>query len=164
MKQNQKRKNANYHFGSKKNVYFAVLSTYFEKTRETRLELMKQAAERPLGDERVRALIEAYISPHIRLIIDDGDHAYGRLISIEVNKVRLQFRKYLRECYPDVSDDILSRGIGLIVATMAQAPFDPSYRTLTNKSPLNQSSGDLIHIALSFAFGGIKELFRDPIS
>jgi len=170
---------ANYHFGSKKNVYFAVLSTYFEKTRETRLELMKQAAELPLGDARVRALIEAYISPHIRLIIEDGEHAYGRLIvqiindnelitdeifSIEINKVRLEFRKYLRECYPDVSDDILSRGIGLIVATMAQAPFDPSYRTLTNKSPLNQSSEDLIHIALSFAFGGIKELFRDPIS
>jgi len=170
------RNTANYHFGSKKNVYFAVLSTYFEKTRETRLALMKHAAELPLGDARVRALIEAYISPHIRLIIEDGEHAYGRLIvqiindnelitdeifSVEINKVRLQFRKYLRECYSDVSDDILSRGIGLIVATMAQAPFDPSYRTLTNKSPLNQSSEDLIHIALSFAFGGIKELFRD---
>jgi len=140
---------------------------------------MREAAKLPLGEVRVRALIEAYISPHIRLIIEDGEHAYGRLIvqlindnelitdeifSVEVNKVRLEFRKYLRECYPSVTDDILSRGIGLVVATMAQAPFDPSYRTLTNKSPLSQSAEDLIDIALAFAFGGIKELFSEQSS
>lgn len=167
---------ANYHFGTKKNVYFAVLSLYFEKTRQTRLEYMHEAAKLPLGEVRIRALIEAYVSPHIRLIIKDGEHAYGRLIvqlindnelitddvfSVEVNKVRLQFRTYLRECYPDVSDDILSRGLGLVVATMAQAPFDPSYRTLTNETPLKQSAEDLIDIVTAFAFGGIKELFRE---
>lgn len=166
---------ANYHFGSKKNVYFAVLSIYFEKTRENRLNLMREAAQLPVGETRVKALINAYISPHIRLIVEDGEHAYGRLIvqivndneliadevfAVEINKVRLEFRNYLRECFPHVSDDRLSRGIGLVVATMAQAPFDPSYRTLTNKSPLGQSSGDLVEIALDFAFGGIKELFR----
>jgi len=165
---------ANYHFGSKKNVYFAVLSIYFEKTRQKRLDLMEAAVKLPVGSERLRALIEAYMSPHIRLVVGESEHAYGRLIvqiindnefiadeifAIEINKVRLQFREYLKACCPNVSDDILSRGIGLVVATMAQAPFDPSYRTLTNQSPLDQSAENLIDIAVAFAFGGMNELF-----
>jgi len=166
---------ANYHFGSKKNVYFSVLSAYFEKTRAIRLELMKEAAQLPVGEERLRALIHAYILPHIDLVVGGNEHDYGRLIiqiindneliadeifTREVDKVRLEFRNHLRACYPDINDDVLSRGIGLVVATMAQAPFDPSYRTLTNNSPLNQSVEDLVDIAVAFAFGGMRELFK----
>jgi len=73
---------------------------------------------------------------------------------------RVRFLEYLRECCPGVDDDVLSRGIGLVVATMAQIPFDPSYRTLTQKSQLEQPAADIIDLAVAFSFGGLVELFE----
>lgn len=167
---------ANYHFGSKKNVYFAVLSIYFGKTREIRLDLLEKASRLPVGGGRLRSLIHAYISPHINLVVDEGEHAYGRLIiqvindneliatemfDREVHKVRLVFRNYLRDAYPAIDEDLLSRGIGLVVGIMSQAPFDPTYRSLTNISPVTQSAEDIVELAVAFAYGGMKELFKE---
>jgi len=166
---------ANYHFGSKKNVYFSVCERFFRKTHDVRLERMTVASNLPAGREQLRALIRAYIGPHLELVIGNGEHDYGRLIiqmmnddqliseelfALEINKVRIRFLEYLRECCPGVDDDVLSRGIGLIVAIMAQISFDPSYRTLTKKSQLEQPVEEIIDLAVAFSFGGLVELFE----
>jgi len=166
---------ANYHFGSKKKVYFAVCELFFRKTHIIRLERMAAASELPAGRDQLRALIRAYIGPHLELVIGKGEHAYGRLViqminndqliseelfAVEINKVRVRFLEYLRDCCPGVDDDVLSRGIGLVVAIMAQTPFDPSYRTLMQKSQLEQAAADIIDLAVAFSFGGLVELFE----
>jgi len=117
---------ANYHFGSKKKVYFAVCERFFRKTHVIRLERMAAASELPAGRDQLRALIRAYIGPHLELVIGKGEHAYGRLViqminndqlisdelfAVEINKVRVRFLEYLRECCPGVDDDVLSSSL-----------------------------------------------------
>jgi len=167
---------ANYHFGTKAKLYFEVITGYFERTREIRLSRMDDVEQFEIGPARVCALVQAYIGPHIELVIRDGHHDYGRLITQllndneiianalferEVNKVRIPFRDKLRVCFPNASDDLLARGIGFVVSIMAQAPFDPSYRTLTNRSPLDQPVDETIRNATNFAVGGITMLLGD---
>ncbi len=166
---------ANYHFGSKKKVYFAAVSLNFNKTYDARIQLMEAAILLPKGKERLRALVHAYIAPHIELVVGKGEHAYGRLITqllnddeliadqlfaSEFNKVRILFRTHLNECCPHADDDQLSRGIGFVVACMSHAPFDPSYRTLTDTSPLDQNVEAVIDAAVTFAFGGLCGLLE----
>jgi len=165
---------ANYHFGSKAKLYFAVIESYFEITHDERLENMEKAESLPKGRDRLRALIQGYIGPHIDLVVGKKQHDYGRLItqllnddemvtnelfSREVDKVRLPFKEKIHACCPGLDDKLVARGIGHVVAIMAQAPFDPSYRTLTNKSPLEETAGDIIDNAVTFAHGGLCALF-----
>jgi len=165
---------ANYHFGSKSKLYFAVIESYFEMTRDKRLKQMEEAEKMPQGRERLRALVGAYISPHIELVVGERKHSYGRLItqllndnemvtnelfSREVDKVRLPFKDKLLKCCPGLDDDVVARGIGFVAAIMAHAPFDPSYRTLTNVSPLEESVDEIQLAAADFAYGGVCMLF-----
>jgi len=164
---------ANYHFGSKAKLYRAVIESYFEKTRDKRLKNMDEAETISDVNHRLKALVHGYISPHIDLVIGQKQHDYGRLItqllndnelitnelfSNEVNKVRLPFRDKFQRCCPQADEHLIARGIGHVVAIMAQAPFDPSYRTLTDISPLQQSAESVIADAVTFAHGGLCAL------
>jgi len=165
---------ANYHFESKSKLYFTVIESYFERTRDKRLKYMEEAEKIPIGRERLKALINGYIYPHIDLVIGQKQHDYGRLITQllndneivtneifarEVDKVRLPFKDKLQTCCPHVSEDVLALGIGFVVAIMAQTPFDPSYRTLTNTSPLEKSVATINEGTVTFAHGGLCALF-----
>jgi len=166
---------ANYHFGSKAKLYFAVIENYFEMTRDIRLQNLSDTDLLPETRGRLKALVRGYIAPHINLVITEHHHDYGRLITQvlndnkivtdelfarEVNKVRLPFKEKLHACCPGLDDELVARGIGMVVAVMAYAPFDPSYQTLTNISPLDQPAEEIIEGAVSFSYGGLYALFE----
>lgn len=165
---------ANYHFGSKAGLVEAAVGGYFERTRALRFALLDEAEREPLGPARVRALTRAYMRPHIELVLTEGEHDYGRLVTRVMSEtddtirhtlarhimpIRLRYRDGLRLCCPHVDSERLTRGIGLVVSTMVQAPWDPGFESVQTRSVVTAAPEQVLDEAVAFAFGGLVELF-----
>lgn len=164
----------NYHFGSKEGLLAATIEHYVVKTYPRRLRLLDEAEKAPAGRKRLRAVAEAYVRPHIEMVIDGGEHDYGRFVfrfwsegganfgeavDEALLPIRQRLHAILRENCPDVPEETLRQGIGFIVAVLAFAPFRlgdslgfaPTFRT--------EPAGQVVQEAARFAYGGLLQLF-----
>lgn len=164
---------ANYHFGSKAKLLRAAIERYMVQTRERRLALLDEAERAAPGRPRVRALTEAYIRPHVEIVIGQREHDYGRLIfrmATDNNAsalsdadealfpVRLRYRDALATCWPGVDDARLATGIAFVISTLVMAPFEMNPGTLTIRAMRDAPVEDVLAEATAFAYGGLVEL------
>lgn len=163
-----------YHFGAKEAVYHAVISRFFGELSQARLTALAEAtAGRKSQDARVKAVIRAYIGPHVRLVNDpDGVH-FLRIMSRlpydpepitrpiyarEVEPIRARFMDALYAALPEIDRDLIMRAFSLGVAAMIIGPQDPTYETLSGRPSAPDGPEPLIDIIVDFAFGGFKAL------
>lgn len=164
---------ANYHFGSKAKLLEAAIDRYVLDTRERRFDLLAEAEKAPLSLPRIRALTEAYIRPHIEIVIGDRQHDYGRLVfriaadsgsSLLVHAdralvpVRRRFRDALRVCAPDIDETRLAAGVGFVVSVLAMAPFDMNPKSLTVRTIREAPVAAVLEMATAFAYGGLVQI------
>ena len=165
---------ANYHFGSKAGLYEATIRRYFDRTRARRKSLLDQAERAPIGSERLEALTRAYIRPHIELILRDGEHDYGRLmtralgesediaarvLAREIGPLRLRYRDALRICCPEVPSETLTRGIHLVVGVLVHAPWQDGFEPVDVRPTVDEHWETALEEAVAFACGGLIRLF-----
>jgi len=128
---------ANYYFGSKEALYRAVLEaalTPIQQEREAGLSLVSSRLPR---QQRLRELLKAYFSPHIRGATTELGHHYARIIAslhlavpdvaIElvqelVTPVRDRYVDVLSKLFPDASRNRIYEVLALTVALMAMVP------------------------------------------
>jgi len=164
---------ANYHFGTKAELLRAAIERYMVRTRERRLALLDEADRAPAGRPRIRALTEAYIRPHLEIVIGEREHDYGRLIfrmAIDSHAsllsdveealfpVRRRYRDALAACCPDVDDARLATAISFVIGTLVMAPFEMNPGTLTIGSVRDAPVDEVLATAAAFAYGGLIQV------
>lgn len=164
---------ANYHFGTKAELLRAAVDRYMVQTRERRLALLDQAERAPVGRPRIRALTEAYIRPHLEIVIGEREHDYGRLIfrmatdgdasaisdaEEALFPVRRRYRDALAACCPEVDDARLATAISFVIGTLVMAPFEMNPGTLTIRSMRDAPVEEVLATAAAFAYGGLIQV------
>ena len=165
----------NYYFGSKEGLITAITEEYLTQKLTGMETLLDEAATLPPGAKRARKLVEAYVRPHIELVIGRGEHDYayiglqlmtaGNTTNLSRSESlimthRYRFRDALRDCAPDTASSTLSRAVGFVINTMIQAPFDHSCHPLTRKLLVNADTETVVEESIAFAYGGIANLLN----
>lgn len=167
-----------YHFRSKQALYHAVISRFFGELSKARLAgLTTAAAARLTREGRIKALIRAYVEPHVQLArMPDGiyfQQVMSRLpydpssvtrpiYAKEVEPVRAEFMEAFYAALPNVNRNLIMRAFGFMVAIMIVAPLDPTYETLSGQSATPKEPNVLVDMIVEFAFGGFELLVSAP--
>ena len=165
----------NYYFGSKEGLLTAITDEYLTQKLEGMEALLDAAAALPPGVQRVRKLVEAYIRPHLELVIGRREHDYafialqlmtaGNTANLSASESlimthRYRFRDALRDCSPNTDSSTLSRAIGYVINTMIQAPFDHSCHPLTRVLLDQVDVDEVVEETVDFAWGGVLKLLK----
>lgn len=125
----------NYHFGSKRDLYRAVVDAYIhdiQEEREARLQALDGSLQ---GRDRLHRLLYDYFYPHLRLAATRDGHAYARLLAQvqsdsansiatkifneTVEHVRGKYVGAIRELFPNATTTQVTELLILGVALMA---------------------------------------------
>jgi AcrR family transcriptional regulator len=163
---------AHYHFGSKEELYREVVCNYLSKLCAQRqrslLEIQRAAPES--ARERIEALVRAYVQPHILLCSDpaaqdyvrllarfitENDHLTGRIYTEILEPTRTQYLRAIGAVAPEIPPSELARLFSFMVSLMVTAPADPSFRSLTGRSPWPKQPQRLIEQIVAFVTAGL---------
>jgi len=165
---------ANYHFGSKEDLYREVVSAYLDQlsaARELALRTIQESPQ-PTPRQHVAALVRAYVEPHIRLCSDPAARHYVELMARFITEgadltsqiytdglepVRTRYVKAITGAIPRVPPATVARLFSFMVSLMVTAPADPSYRSLTGRSPWPQDPEQLVEQLVAFITAGILD-------
>lgn len=129
---------AHYYFGSKEALYRAVLERYLGPIQAARIAGLPRAAATPGASARFRALLSAYLSPHIEAAATEGGYNYARILAAiqftspgpattiideAVNPVREEYLGALQALFPQVRRSRLRTALHMTVMLMAMAPI-----------------------------------------
>lgn len=91
----------NYHFGSKDNLVAEVFRRRMDEMSRARLQMLESA--RQGGDERLEAVLRAFIEPALALSLDrDGGAAFVRVLARAYAERNDRLRKFLSDNYGHV--------------------------------------------------------------
>jgi AcrR family transcriptional regulator len=162
-----------YHYGSKAALYHGVVRNSLEPIIRERIRLIAAVDPKLPPEQRLHALLRAYMLPHLELVTTpDGLH-YGRILarllveprSPEVNEVfaelvtpaRKEFIRQLSRIFPYAGPDKLARAVGMVVSVMALAPFDSIYAQVADR-PAAQDRQAVLDNSPRFAAAGVLAL------
>jgi AcrR family transcriptional regulator len=160
----------NYHFGSKENLVNEVFRRRMDEMSQARLDAL--AAARQAGENRLEAVLSAFIEPALALTLDrQGGSAFVRVLArayAEKNErlrkflsdnyghVLREFSRALAECLPALSKEQLYWRLDFIAGalTYAMADFGSIRRPagVSEKAHCQRAAQELI----AFAAAGLK--------
>lgn len=163
---------AHYYFGSKEALYQAVIERYLGQIQSERMAALPAAEATPGAEARFRALLVAYLSPHIRTAASEEGYNYARILAaiqftttglaheiiIEaVAPVRDRYRAALHVLFPAVPVELIRTGLHMTVMLMAMAPI---HARAALKNP--RQCDKLIADVVNFSAAGFRALCGPP--
>lgn len=168
---------AHYHFGSKEVLWRRTVERWIIPLTEQRAASLEQLLRnRQSAPQRVRSLIEAYISPYLKLCGDIDAHPYlimvarfayepahvvQALYDEIIGQTRSRYVTALLQALPVLGLDLTQRLFGWVVGTMCGAPFDRNYVSMTGRSAIPQDPDLLIRQITLMCSAGILAVAED---
>ena len=146
-----------YHFGDREGLVLAIFRYRASEHRERRLDVLSQI-KRPATRADTRTIIAALVEPML-VDLDADNHYVGFLAHAIAERGAFvgdtgddfggyaALGKVLRECVPELSDDLFASRFAIITAWMAQALASRQHDDMpTAKVPLDVFVGDLVNM------------------
>jgi AcrR family transcriptional regulator len=162
-----------YHYGSKAALYHGVVRDSLETIIPARIRMMGAVDQSLPARQRLKAYLKAYMLPHLEIATTPEGVHYGKILARllveprtpEVNAVfaemvaptRQEFIRQLGQIFPYAGPEKLARAVGLVVSTMALAPFDSIYAQVADR-PAAQDRQAVLDAAPEFAAAGVIAL------
>lgn len=168
---------AHYHFGSKEVLWRRTVERWIVPLTEQRAASLGQLLRKDQpAPERVRSLIEAYISPYLKLCGDVDAHPYLIMVArfayepshvVQplydeiLGQTRSRYVAALSQALPELGLDLTQRLFGWVVNTMCGAPFDRNYLSMTGRPAIPQDPELLIRRITLMSSAGIIAVAED---
>ena len=161
---------ANYHFGSKAKLLSAVIDRYIVQTHPYRNELLDEVKRRHESAPDMRALLEAFMRPHLEFTVGEQNEGFARFyqfvyggdnpslqheIALSHCPVRRKLCGILTDWYPDISQENLLNICKFVGSVICFAPFDMVPETLS-LGGLKTNVDSALSEAVTFAYGGVR--------
>jgi AcrR family transcriptional regulator len=162
-----------YYFGSKEELYLEVISGFRERLSKERNDALLGINPKLRGARRIKAIVHAYIAPHLRLCADPTAAHYIRIVARatsethypreiqipkEINTLREAFVRALAETLPTASQERLHKAFTFTVDLMLLAPVDTVYAALAGKPAWPDDPEKLIDEVAEFCTAGIMAM------
>lgn len=159
-----------YYFSSKAELYLEVIASFRERLSLERNEALLQINPKLRGTRRVKAIVHAYVAPHIRLCADPTAANYVRIVARatseshypqeiqipeKINALRDAFVNALSEALPDAPQESVRKAFTSTVDLMLLAPVDTVYEALAGKPAWPEDPEALIEHVVNFCTAGI---------
>lgn len=159
-----------YYFSSKAELYLEVIATFRERLSQERNEALLLISPKLRGARRVKAIVHAYVAPHIRLCADPKAANYVRIVARatseshypqeiqipeKINALRDAFVNALAEALPDAPQESIRKAFTSTVDLMLLAPVDTVYEALAGKPAWPEEPEALIAHIVDFCTAGI---------
>lgn len=165
-----------YYFESKNELFLEVVSSFRERLSVERNEALLKVSPKLKGRQRVRAIVHAYIAPHIRLCAEPEAENYVRIagrgtsqrvyppevrVPQPIKVLRNQFVLALLDALPHASEETVTAAFSFTADLMLIAPVDTVYETLTGRRAWPEDPEALIDRLVEFCTAGILALCKD---
>jgi AcrR family transcriptional regulator len=165
-----------YYFNSKSELFLEVVSSFRERLSVERNDALLRVSPKLQGRRRVRAIVQAYIAPHIRLCAEPDAENYVRITGRgtsqpiyppevrapqPINVLRHEFVLALLDALPQASEESISAAFSLTVDLMLIAPVDTVYETLTGRRAWPEDPDALTDRLVEFCTAGIIAICKD---
>ncbi len=159
-----------YYFSSKAELYLEVIAGFRERLSQERNNALLEINPKLRGARRIRAIVHAYVAPHIRLCADPTAANYIRIVAratseshypVEIqipqsiNSLRDHFVRALAEALPSASEERVRKAFTFTVDLMLLAPVDTVYEALAGKPAWPDDPEALIDQVVDFCTAGI---------
>jgi hypothetical protein len=147
-----------------------VIAGFRQRLSKERNDALLSINPKLRGARRIKAIIHAYVAPHLRLCADPtaahyirivaratSETQYPREIQIpkEINALREAFVRALAETLPCASEERLRKAFAFTVDLMLLAPVDTVYAALSGKPAWPEDPEKLIDEVVEFCTAGI---------
>ncbi len=137
-----------YHFGSKADVYQAVIAQFLDAIQAERLKRLAAIAPSLTGRARLEALMHSYLSPHLEVASSPAGYNYARILAMvqvtvrdeatdmfdaAVGPVRTRYAEALAPLFPDTPLSKIYEVLAMAVGHMALAPIRLGKASLNRK-------------------------------
>lgn len=127
-----------YHFGTKEDLYQAVIAQFLERIQAERLARLDRVPANLSGRERLERLLHGYLAPHLELATTPAGYNYARILAyvqVEVRDaatdmfdaavapVRTRYAEALAPLFPQATQRRILEVLAMTVAHMAMAPI-----------------------------------------
>jgi len=165
-----------YYFESKNELFLEVVSSYRERLSVERNEALLRVNPKLKGRQRVRAIVRAYIAPHIRLCAEPEAENYVRIagrgtservyppevrVPEPIKALRNEFVLALLDALPEASKESISAAFSHTADLMLIAPVDMVYETLTGRQAWPENPAALTDRLVEFCTAGIMAICND---
>jgi AcrR family transcriptional regulator len=159
-----------YYFSSKAELYLEVISAFRERLSQERNAALLDISPKLRGTRRIRAIVHAYVAPHIRLCADPKAANYVRIVARAtsethypkeiqipkaINILRDAFVAALTEALPAASEERVRKAFTFTVDLMLLAPVDTVYEALAGQPAWPEDPQMLIDHVVDFCTAGI---------
>lgn len=159
-----------YYFNSKAELYLETIAGFRERLSRERNEALLAVNPKLRGVRRIKALIHAYVAPHIRLCADPEAVNYVRIVARatseanypeevripqNLNALRDNFVRALAETLPNASEEQVRKAFTFTVDLMLLAPVDTVYEALAGRPAWPDDPEKLIDQIVEFCTAGI---------
>lgn len=166
-----------YYFGSKAALYRGVVEAFLSEIQAVRGRRLAEVPAELTGRDRLRALVRAYVSPHLELAATPRGRPYGRILArvlIEpptepayvfqeiVQPLRRRYLDELSALFPDAPALALAQAVSSTVALMAAALYDTTWPSLTGQDPAERDAATWVEAVTAFVSGGVEAVCGPP--
>lgn len=159
-----------YYFNSKAELYLETIAGFRERLSRERNDALLAISAKLRGTRRVKAIIHAYVAPHIRLCSDPEAVNYVRIVARAtseshypeevripqtINTLREDFVRALSDALPDASEEQVRKTFTFTVDLMLLAPVDTVYEALAGRPAWPDDPEKLIDQIVDFCAAGI---------
>lgn len=159
-----------YYFNSKEELYLETIAGFRERLSRQRNDALLAINPKLRGTRRVKAIVYAYVAPHIRLCADPDAVNYVRIVARAtseshypeevripqtINELRELFVRALCEALPGAREEQLRKTFAFTVDLMLLAPVDTVYEALAGRPSWPRDPEALIDQIVEFCAAGI---------